>query len=80
MTARKYFELDISELEGLMSENQHSPAVLGEIYEELSYRKTERAKQLRKEVEALLEGRIPMPPRPKRPDSPEDQIDMLGDN
>ena len=79
MTARKYFEVDISELERLVRQNKHSLAVLGEVREELTYRKTERAKQLRKEVEALVAGRLPMPTRPKRPDSPDKQIDILGE-
>lgn len=80
MTARKYFEADIVELERLVRENKHSRAVLGEVSEELTYRKnTERANQLRREVEALLDGRVARPRRPLKPDSPENQIDILGD-
>ena len=60
-----------------MAENRSSRAVLGRLWEELTYRETERAKRLLRDVEGLLGGEVPMPPRPARADSPDNQIPLI---
>ncbi|MEX2374142.1 MAG: hypothetical protein WD942_00970 [Dehalococcoidia bacterium] len=74
---RKYFETPLEELGVLVRENMHRRQVLGEIRDELTYRKTEGAKRLRREVEGILAGDIPLPPDPPREEQPEDQLDLL---
>ena len=61
----------------MVRENKHSRAILGQVYEELTYRKTERAKALLRDVLALLEGHVRMPQPPPVPDSPESQLGLL---
>ena len=74
---RQYLDATIEELEKLVREHQHSRQVLGEVRDELTFRRSKRAKQLLREVEALLRGEVGMPPRPPPPDSPENQLDIL---
>ena len=76
---RNYLDATIEELETLVSEHQHRRQVLGEIRDELTFRKTQRAKQLLSEVEGLLRGAVRMPSRPPPADSPENQLDILDD-
>jgi hypothetical protein len=75
---RQYSEHGIEELEQLVRTHMHSRAVLGDIREELTYRETNRAKALLRDVMGLLTGHIEMPKRPRRADSPEDQLALLG--
>jgi hypothetical protein len=77
--SRPYIDMTIQQLEALVEERKDSRTVLGQVYEELTYRTTERAQRLRREVEALLGGEVAMPTPPPRLDRPEDQIDLLGE-
>jgi hypothetical protein len=72
MPDRPYIDHTIDQLEKLVAENRDRPAVLGPIRVELEHRKTQRAKQLAKEVVALVEGDIPKP-RPTKAGRPTDQ-------
>ena len=69
MSHRGYLKHTIDELEKEVAANRDRPAVLGPIRVELEHRTTPRAKQLLKEVRALVEGDIPKskPPRATRP-------------
>lgn len=75
--ARPYQKHGIEELEALVKAFKHSRAVLGDIREELTYRRTDRAKALLRDVTGPLTGVVPMPRRPRRPDSPDDQLSFL---
>ena len=75
--ARQYIKASIEELEKLVADNQNRLQVLGDIRAELTYRETPRAKQLLREVEALLGGQVKMPPKPAPKDSTDNQLDML---
>ena len=75
---RKYLDTLIDSLEALVSENLSHRQVLGEVRDELTYRKTRRAKQLLKEIEAVLAGELSVPDPPPRPDKSENQLDLLG--
>jgi len=66
---RQYLDATIEELEKLVREHQQT--------RQLTFRRSKRAKQLLREVEALLRGEVGMPPRPPPPDSPENQLDIL---
>lgn len=74
---RKYLDTPIDQLETLVSENLRRRQVLGEIRDELTFRKTPRARQLLREVDGLLRGAAPMPPGPRRPESNDDQLDLM---
>lgn len=76
---RKYFKTPIDELEALVEANLRHRQILGEIRDELTFRSNKRAKQLLKEVEALLDG-IVKPPRQPLPDRPQNQMDLLSDD
>ena len=75
--SRPFSEASVMELEALFKKEANNRFVLAQLREELAFRKTKRALQLRKEVESSLDGTVPMKPRPARPDRPEDQIDLL---
>jgi len=75
---RKYFKTPIDELEALVKENLNHRQVLGEVRDELTFRTNKRAKQLLKEVEGILAGEVRVPKPPPPPDTPENQLDMLG--
>ena len=77
MGERKYFKTSVEQLEKLVEENLSHRQVLGEIRDELTYRKSARARQLLKEVTGVLTGDIPLPEEPPRESRPEDQIDLL---
>lgn len=70
---REYFSTPVEELEQLFKDNLHNLQVLGEIRRELTFRTSDRAKQLLREVEAVESGILPVPPKPPRPDRPDDQ-------
>jgi hypothetical protein len=72
MPDRPYIDLTIDQLEKLVADNRDKPAVLGPIRVELEHRTTPRARQLAKEVIALVEGDIPRP-RPPKAGRPTDQ-------
>jgi len=76
MTDRPYFDHEIDQLEQLVLQNRDRAVILGQIRTELEYRTTARAKQLLKEVLALVEGKIPKPPPPPA-DRATDQRSML---
>jgi len=65
MTDRPYIKHTIDQLERLVAENRTRSAVLGPIRVELEFRETPRAKQLLREVLALVEGEIPSPKPPR---------------
>lgn len=75
--SRQYLNAEIEELEALVKENLHHRQVLGEIRDELTYRSRERAKQLLREIDALLGGEVEPSPKPPREGGPEDQMDLL---
>jgi hypothetical protein len=67
------------ELETLVRENLHNPMVLGQVREELTYRESDRAKALMRDVMGILRGEVPMPRKPPPPDSEENQLALLDD-
>lgn len=67
----------IEELETLVKENIHRRPVLAGIKVELTHRKTNRARQLLREVEGILDGELPLPPKPPRPPQPHDQLGLM---
>ena len=74
---RPYFKATVEELEVLLQKNKSRRFVLAQLREELKFRRTERAKQLRREVEGLLSGIVPMPPKPIKAARPEDQLHLI---
>jgi len=75
--SRKYFAAPIEELEVLFKANLHNLQILGELREELTYRTSERAKQLHREIRGVEEGLMPKGPKPLRPERPDDQGELL---
>lgn len=59
--SRKYFNASITELERLVQEHASHPAVLRTLYDELTYRSTDRARRLRAKAWALVD-RTPSAP------------------
>lgn len=76
--SRPYFKHSIDDLEKLVRTHMHSHAVLGDIREELTFRETDRAKALLRDVMGLLTGVVEMPVREPRSDSPDNQFGLLG--
>jgi hypothetical protein len=74
---RPFFKASIEDLEKLLAERAWDRFTLGLLRVELNHRGTERAKQALREVEGLLSGKVPMPPKPAGADSADDQIDLL---
>ena len=74
---RPYMNENVETLEWLLSEHRNERFVLAQLREELAFRKTARAKQLSREVEGLLSGTVPMPPKPPQPSRPEDQLPLI---
>jgi hypothetical protein len=60
-----------------LKENRSEVFILSRLREERTYRDAARARQLLKEFEGLLGGKVPMPPKPPRPARPEDQLELL---
>jgi hypothetical protein len=75
-TDRPLSNASIDELEKLFDKHRADHAVLGRLREELTYRTTPRAKQLRREVEGVIEGLVPVEKR-VRAAQPEDQLGLL---
>lgn len=75
--SRIYFRASVEELTALVLKHRDEPAILGPIHDELTYRETERAVQLRREVRGLLDGQVPQPAPPPRPASPADQTNLF---
>jgi hypothetical protein len=73
---RPFSKASIGELEKIFETHKSDNPVLGRLREELTYRKTERAKQLRREVEGVIEGLVPVEKR-TRAARPEDQLRLL---
>lgn len=77
MPHRPYFKTPVEDLEKLFKEHIEDRQVLGDLWSELTYRKTDRAKQLRREIEGILGDEVPRPPKPPKPPSPDDQLDLI---
>ncbi|MGE0441434.1 MAG: hypothetical protein AB7S39_13185 [Gemmatimonadales bacterium] len=77
MGDRPLMNAAIDELEELFRRRNWDTFTLSRLREELTYRSTERAKRLRREVEGILSGQVPRPPRPAADDGPESQTDLL---
>ena len=77
-TDRPYFDLEIPELRQLFSKHGHSLLVLGQLRTELELRESRSAKQLLKEVTAVLDGAVRGPQKPEAP-WPTEQGDLLLD-
>lgn len=60
-----------------MAQHLDRRQVLGDVRDELTYRSTRRAKQLLREVEGVLTGAVPLPPKPPGPDTADNQMDLL---
>lgn len=75
--SRTYSEASIKQLQVIFHENRYKRVVVAELREELGFRKTPKAKQLLKEVLAVLAGDVVLPDKPIRPSKPEDQIELL---
>jgi hypothetical protein len=76
---RLYFSASVEELERLVRENLHNPMVLGQVREELTYRESDRAKALLRDVMGILRGEVPVPRKPPPPDSEANQLALLDD-
>lgn len=74
---RVFIEASVDELEQILSRHKQDRVVLAQLREELGFRRSKRAIQLRKEVLGVLSGIVPVEPRPPRASRPEDQIDLL---
>ena len=75
--ARTYLKHELDELRALVLKHADEPGVLGPIHEELTYRSTDGAVQLRREVRALLDGTAPPPPKKDVPDVPGNQRSLF---
>jgi hypothetical protein len=74
---RRYFKTPVEDLEELVRSNLNRKQVLGEIRDELTFRTTDRARQLLKEVEGVLRGDVPTRPEAPRPSHPDDQKELF---
>ena len=77
MDDRPCFKATIDDLERLLRERSWNRFTLSRLREKLTVRGTDRAKQVLREVHALLSETVPMPHRPPGADSPSSQIDLL---
>jgi hypothetical protein len=77
---RPYFKNSVGELEQFLRRHAGDRPVLAQLKNELTFRKTDRAKQLLREVEGLLDGDVPMPPKPGKAARPEDQYRLIDDD
>ena len=71
---RPYQRHSIDELGTELKKHRTNHQVLGELRSELTYRTTPRAKQMLREVTALIKGSITLPPTPMKPPEPNDQV------
>jgi hypothetical protein len=74
---RPFFKASVDELEALLRKHQSDRFVLAQLREELGFRRTDRAKQLLREVTGLLSGQVPTRPKLPRAAQPEDQFDLI---
>lgn len=75
--SRPFVRNSVAELEAMLRKHTGDRAVLGELREELQFRKTPRARQLLREVLGLLAGEVPTPPKPLKRPEPTDQRELL---
>lgn len=73
---RPYFQHRADELEDVFRAHLDNRVVLAQLREELEFRETDRSRQLLREVNGVLEQRIPRPPKSLGSDDPQNQIDM----
>ena len=59
---RKYFNSSIHDLREICNKNKDDKDILAEVYEELTYRKTRGAVELRNKLEAFLDNNKPANP------------------
>jgi hypothetical protein len=75
--SRPYIECSIVQLRNIFLDHRPDLAVLGDLRVELEHRKTKGARQLLREIEALVGGQVPRPSRPARAARPEDQVNLF---
>ena len=66
-TKRKYFSSSIHDLRDVCNEHKSNKDILSEVYNELTFRKTRGAVELRNKLEAYLKEDIPSAPPPSEP-------------
>ena len=66
---RKYFSSSIHDLRDICNEHKTNKDILSEVYNELTFRKTRGAVELRNKLEAYLKEDIPSAPPPSEPSS-----------
>lgn len=74
---RPYMDASIEHIEKIVQDHKSERMVLAQVREELRFRKTRKARQLLREVLGILEGEVPVPPKPPREDTAEDQLSWL---
>ena len=63
---RKYFRSSINELKDICNTNKSDKSLLTEVYEELTYRKTRAAVELRNKLKAYLDDETPQSTSPSK--------------
>ncbi len=63
---RKYFRSSINELKDICNTNKSDKSLLTEVYEELTYRKTRAAVELRNKLKAYLDDKTPQSTSPSK--------------
>ena len=66
---RKYFSSSIHDLRDICNEHKSNKDILSEVYNELTFRKTRGAVELRNKLEAYLKEDLPSAPPPSEPSS-----------
>ena len=66
---RKYFSSSIHDLRDVCNEHKSNKDILSEVYNELTFRKTRGAVELRNKLEAYLKEDLPSAPPPSKPSS-----------
>ena len=66
---RKYFSSSIHDLRDVCNEHKSNKDILSEVYNELTFRKTRGAVELRNKLEAYLKEDLPSAPPPSEPSS-----------
>ena len=74
---RPYFDAPVDQLEQLLRDHKTSRVVLKQVRDELQYRRTARAKQLMREIDGILDGRVPLEQKAPRPPRSDDQTSLL---
>lgn len=74
---RPFFDTPVDQLEDLLRKHKSQRVILQQLRDELQYRGTKRARQLIREVDGILEGKVPVEPKRPRPARPEDQLHLL---